>query len=457
MRARGSDSGENRAESRHEEFLELCALSLASSLDEAERMKLNEHLATCPDCRRAVEDYRLLIRSRLPALAPSFLPDSPPVAVSWSQESAKRELFQSLASEGASSGPSVGCRRREIILDLRHAIGRLWPSVYNQLVRGELYLRYAAIVIVAVGLGFAGYRIGVKQGMVLPRASDGRINDQLSSLQVELDTLMKERAARDLQIVDRDNALRDLTNQIARQQVELSNLREAEKNLNDQASTAQAENAHIASERDRIATKLSLAEASAAANDRELETLRQQRKDELLRSASLEVRIRQLADLLRQRDELLARQEKTVEQQQQLLAADRDIRELMGARQLYIAEVYDVAGDGQTEKPFGRIFFTKGKSLIFYAYDLDQQAGVRKASAFQAWGRRSRDRSQALNLGIMYIDTAGNKRWVLQFNDPETLAQIDAVFVTVEPNGGSRQPTGKRLLYAYLGVPPNHP
>ena len=36
-------------------------------------------------------------------------------------------------------------------------------------------------------------------------------------------------------------------------------------------------------------------------------------------------------------------------------------------------------------------------------------------------------------------------------------AQIDAVFVTVEPNGGSHKPSSKPLLFAYLKVNPNHP
>ena len=68
------------------------------------------------------------------------------------------------------------------------------------------------------------------------------------------------------------------------------------------------------------------------------------------------------------------------------------IRDVIGARDLYIAEIYDVAGTGETKKPYGRIFYTRGKSLIFYAYDLDQQTEIRRASAFQAWGRRGPDR-----------------------------------------------------------------
>ena len=83
---------------------------------------------------------------------------------------------------------------------------------------------------------------------------------------------------------------------------------------------------------------------------------------------------------------LLQERQTTIDQQQELLARDRDIRELMGARDLYIAEVHDVAGTGTTSKPYGRVFYTKGKSLIFYAYDLDQQKAARNTSTFQVWG-----------------------------------------------------------------------
>jgi hypothetical protein len=153
---------------------------------------------------------------------------------------------------------------------------------------------------------------------------------------------------------------------------------------------------------------------------------------------------------MRERDQEIARE-------RELLDHDRDIRELMGSRDLYIAEVYDVAKTGDTQKPFGRVFYTRGKSLIFYAYDLDQQTGIERASAFQAWGRIGPDRDRAVNLGILYQDDANKKRWILKSDNPKTLAQIDAVFVTVEPNGGSTHPSGKPLLFAYLRIQPNHP
>jgi hypothetical protein len=74
-----------------------------------------------------------------------------------------------------------------------------------------------------------------------------------------------------------------------------------------------------------------------------------------------------------------------------------------------------------------------------------------------AFAHRRPDKEQALNLGIFFQDNTAKKRWVLKFDDPKALDQIDAVFVTVEPNGGSHMPSGKPLLFAYLKVEPNHP
>ena len=163
-----------------------------------------------------------------------------------------------------------------------------------------------------------------------------------------------------------------------------------------------------------------------------------------------------MTQLLKVREQALDQKEAETARGQELLEYDRDIRELMGARELYMADVHDVSGKG-TAKTYGRVFFTKGKSLIFYAFDLDAQPGVQNARSFQAWGRKGPDKEQARNLGIFYEDNVSKKRWVLKADDPKTLEDIDAVFVTVEPNGGSQHPSGKPLLFAYLRVNPNHP
>jgi len=203
-------------------------------------------------------------------------------------------------------------------------------------------------------------------------------------------------------------------------------------------------------ERSELNQKLDAAQAKTQGLLDRVESLDLQSSQEKSRAKLLETKVTDLTQLLHDRDEAMGRQD-------ELLAHDRDIRELMGARDLYFTEVYDVGRNAETKKPYGRVFYTKGKSLIFYAYDLDQQTGVKNARTFQAWGRRGPDWQQALNLGMFYVDNASKKRWVLRLDDPKTLAQIDAVFVTIEPKGGSHKPSSKPLLFAYLHVDPNYP
>jgi len=185
----------------------------------------------------------------------------------------------------------------------------------------------------------------------------------------------------------------------------------------------------------------------------EFTSLRAEHDRALLHTASLESKIDELSAAARDQDRRLKDNE-------QYLASDRDIRELMGARKLYIADVFDVDSGSRTRKPFGRVFYTQNKSLIFYAFDLDRQPGVKNASAFQVWGQRDGElsaKSHPMNLGILYMDSDSNRRWVLRWDDPKQLAEIDAVFVTVEPHGGSQKPTGKPFLYALLRKEANHP
>jgi hypothetical protein len=183
----------------------------------------------------------------------------------------------------------------------------------------------------------------------------------------------------------------------------------------------------------------------------ELASLRADRDKAMLRSVSLESTIEELTATTRD-------QERKIRNNEQYLASDRDIRELMGARHLYIADVYDVDSRSRTRKSFGRVFYTQGKSLIFYAFDLDP--GVKNVNAFQVWGRKEMPQGaqgRPKSLGILYLDSESNHRWVMRVDDAKQLEEIDAVFVTVEPHGGSPKPTSKPFLYALLRKELNHP
>jgi len=204
--------------------------------------------------------------------------------------------------------------------------------------------------------------------------------------------------------------------------------------------------------RDEADLKRQLSEALANSQDLQtkLNSVASQSAQNSAQSLALKSQIGDLNSAVESKDREIARQEA-------LLQRDRDIRNLIGARNLYIAEIYDVAKNGSTQKPFGRVFYTKDKSLVFYGYDLDQQKGLKKDAAFQAWGRRGADGKHDINLGLLYQDDTNQKRWVLKFNDARTISELDAVFITAEPEGGSARPSGKPLLFTYLHVDPNHP
>ena len=95
--------------------------------------------------------------------------------------------------------------------------------------------------------------------------------------------------------------------------------------------------------------------------------------------------------------------------------------------------------------------------LVFYAFDLSKLERNHKAVAFQAWGFRQPQSTNAESLGLFYMDNVTLNRWTLRVSDPQVLSRIDTMFVTVEPPGGSRFPKGRRLLMASLAGPANHP
>ena len=309
---------------------------------------------------------------------------------------------------------------------------------------------YAAAILLSIVLGVSAYHVGIRRGVSVANiASPQPAVQKQSALEEQLRSHEREIAR--VQLQQRDGAIAELQHKLRQATAALKQLKSAEDQLEHEikvGSTRSGED--LVLHRTELVAKLTDEQANVKALQRTIDALEQQSSQDAAHTKALEAKVNNLAQQLHDRDG-------TVDQQRELLAHDRDIRELMGARDLYIAEVYDVARTGATRKPYGRVFYTKGRSLIFYAYDLNQEAGLKNARTFQAWGRCGPDNGQALSLGIFYEDNAAKKRWVLKLDDAKTLAQIDAVFVTVEPNGGSQKPSGQPLLFTYLRVDPNHP
>jgi TolA-binding protein len=390
-----------------------------------------------------VKQYDAVVSNAIPALPPD--PESVESDPSWSQEQAEAAFFQRLTLEeevGTDRGGDEGDPASKAISKV--------PLSASQAIWRNVWTLYAAGILLFIALGVSAYQVGVHRGVKTATVTPSSRPTIPAALEEQVSDLGHERETLHVQIAQRDKEIVSLRHELERQSAEMGRMKSAQNQLEADLQTRQAGRQDLLQEQSDLSQKLESAETKARGLQDRVDSLERQSSQDKQRATQLEAKVSDLTGLLHDRETAL-------DQQQELLAHDRDIRDLMGARDLYVAEVYDVERNGETKKPYGRVFYTKGKSLIFYAYDLDQQSGVKNASTFQAWGRRGPDWQQALNLGIFYVDNASKKRWALRFDDPKALAQIDAVFVTVEPNGGSHKPSNKPLLFAYLHIDPNHP
>jgi hypothetical protein len=446
--ARSGDKRENGKWSGmrpHEEFLELCALSTSGELSEEEEKRLQDHVATCSDCRQGLREYAAVADVGVPLLASALSTSTihePSSAPRGAVEAILTNAPAQVETTPLNSDPAE--QTKGLVFARRNGNRRI------QVNWNYVWMPFAAAVLLTVSLGIYSYQFGMHRGEEVVRTTYGAPDPRVGLLEQQISDAGHDREILRRQLLDRDKAIADLRRQVEQQSASLNAMKDAQAGLEHALQNDQIEKQQLSQERSDFTQKLDAAQSSLHKTNAELDSARQQRSDDQMRAQSLEAQIRDLHGQLRE-------QERTLGKQDELLAHDRDIRDLMGARDLYIAEVYDVARDGATQKPYGRVFYTKGKSLIFYAYDLDQQAGVKNASTFQAWGRGGADKQQALSLGIFYQDNGAKKRWVLKFEDAHALEHIDAVFVTVEPNGGSHKPSGKPLLFASLKIEPNHP
>ena len=420
-----------------EEFAELCALSTSASLGVSEEERLEAHVATCAQCALLLNQYRTLTSVGMAKIAAARAHDASGCEEKLQNpDQLKAKLLSALAPVPAASVPTR-LRRRS------------WQPL--------LQLRLAAPAFAAVLLftSVAGYLLGshytTRHLTALSTRTEAALEQQLAVAQSQLTSAREQLLPASATVA----SLQSRATEAARSVQELEDSKTAlESKIQALASDNQRQSAAfttLASERDALVKKLADSETILQSVRQELKSAQDDRQRFVLRATSLESQVDALSAELRERDDAARRSE-------QYLASDRDVRELMGARQLYIADVFDVNAEGETRKPFGRVFYTKGKSLIFYAFDLDKQPGYKEARTFQAWGRPGSSHATPVSLGIFYLDNEKNRRWALKFDDPKVLEEVNALFVTLEPKGGSKQPTNKPFLLAYLHTATaNHP
>jgi hypothetical protein len=225
--------------------------------------------------------------------------------------------------------------------------------------------------------------------------------------------------------------------------------------IEEQLKSEQNADKQLSADKDRLSQQLAAAESKLDSMRNSWASAGRDATQQSARTAALETQVSYLQAALDEKDLALSEKDRMLAFDKDFLAHDRDIRDLIGARNLYIADIFDTNENGKTSKQFGRIFYTRDRSLIFYGFDLDSQMGHKQNVSYQVWGSGS-DRPSPVSLGLFYQDDS-HKRWVLRCNDAKTLARLNMVFVTVEPPGGSQRPTGKQLLRSYLQIHPNHP
>ncbi len=430
----------------HEKFKELSALAAAGSLSPLELVELQSHLAHCDECQEVFLQFRILSQQALPLLVGEVKEKRE--HTEWDSGPARERLLMRLHADQQSTLERNG-----------QAPAGATPAVSSGS-RLRSYVRMALAAGILLALTGGAYLLGMHKQARTAVATAPANALAPTPVQDGLQKLSGEKKVADDLLAEQAKHLSQLQQDSAGKEQALANLRSEIRALETRASELAASNTQseeqlrlLSQQRDELNAKLQSMSASYHDQQAEIASLRAERDKSALHASSLEGRIEELTS--KNRD-----QERRLKDTEQFLSSDRDIRELMGARKLYIADVFDVDGSSRTQKPFGRVFYTQGKSLIFYAFDLDRQPGIVNASAFQVWGQRETPQGQQplpMNLGILYMDNELNRRWVMRFDDPKQLAEIDAVFVTVEPRGGSHKPTSKPFLYALLRNEANHP
>jgi len=406
----------------HEYYEELCALLPIGQLSAEEYQELAEHLRGCPSCRHATDDFSVTL-DKMP-VGEADVDEKTLVAL---QGHSYRDRFLKRAvAEGVPFSDAVMRSRFSL---------RKWSWPRLRLVPNLAAVGVAVVVILFLQLFRPSRRIlplgghpYAQQVEVSTPLVDGQDKEVVSGLEAKVDTLESH-------TTQQQKIISDLKAKLSESRSESESAKRGLSRTTEQLAQLQEEVSETQRALDSAKTDLNRTRSEKDSVDAAL--------------VDQQIKINELAAVVKEKEAL-------AERERQLSAVAKDVRELMGARNLHILDVSDVDGNGRSKKSFGRVFLVEGKSLIFYAFDLGDRGNPAKVS-FQAWGQLEGRQTVAKNLGVFYVDDHAQKRWVLKVNDPAKLSAINSVFVTVEPLGGTDRPTGRKLLYAYLGTQANHP
>ena len=425
---------------RHEHFEALCAAASIGQASGAELAELQKHLGGCTGCQQTYADFLQLGAVRAVDDANSTQEITGPEAIGYIDSALFREKF--LKKAEAEGILVSGERIASTLPEPRHA------PIERNLLRA-FALGLAASILLALVV------VGVYRGKFYPNSALSVAGKTADAPRPLPSASTPGDRGRETTISRLKEENRKLTAEIGVLKASLAKQSDTLDEVQATAATSEKDRAALqsgAKERDAkiddLQRRLNQAQTQVAAVETELE------KAQVGNQATVvadQTRIHELTDQL-------AEQSSALDREREMLAANRDIRDLMAARNLHIADVFDTDTKGKTRAAFGRVFFTEGKSLIIYAYDLNDRRVQDAGYHYRVWGKKEGPGQTAKSLGIFFSDDRTQKRWVFKYDDPTVLSEIDSVFVTLEPPGkNSTEPKGEKFLYAYLRNQPNHP
>lgn len=421
--------------SNHEYYEELGALAVIGQITADEGWELDLHLTECEGCREAQGDFGRILRRELPQATPRRW-KRPEVGPMPGEDQEIRDRFFARAR---ASGIGLSPQAQKKMLPSWRGL----PAFFQW--------RYAAalvVVLLLVGTGWMASRQRVK--VTLPAiVSNFQVNDlkELKGEELSLWTQLAsahqliEQKWTELERLKQDNT--GSRESLQALQRELEQARRNADQLSAALQKAQGQSSNLSNENQK-------AQALIADLRAQVESERRFRAVDEKNLGGQQARIAELEDSLRAASD-------KVERERQLSGVGRDIRVLMGARNLHIIDVHDIGGDGKSAKSFGRVFYAEGKSLVFYAFDLPNRKFTPAKYSFLAWGQQEATPQSPRHLGSFELDDGQQRRWVLRVDDPKLLSGIDSVFVTAEVQGDGLKPRGGKILYAYLAGWANHP
>lgn len=404
----------------HERYEVLCALAAGGLLEGPEFADFKSHLKECSDCRSASEEFSRLLTRELPQAQGIFRQKLDEKRAKPLDDSRQRFLRRARA-EGVDFSSEIETPR-----------SGLW---YFRPV--TILAPLAALIVVAASLTVYHFR-----------ETPDRAGSKVTAAQ-QIAELKRQNSALAANLSQLNESLATGQREIQNLRAQLANVGTTAENLRRQGEQARGE-----------AERSSSRNAQLLDESRNQEKLLAQARDEAARSSQL--RISNEASLVEQQTRITELSNKlriasaTLDMERQLVASGKDFPELMAARQLHVIDVRDTDANGNRSKAFGRVFLTEGKSLTFYAFDLNEDRVVNAKRGFQVWAVPEGGKNLARSLGLLHMDGKAAGRWVLKVESPELVKEISSVFVTVEPAAGGKQPSGQKMLYAYLGQA-NHP